>query len=115
MEKRQLGNSDLHITPIGIGAWAIGGGGWEGSMGPQNDSDSIPAIHSALDHGMNWIDTAALYGLGHSEEMVARALEGLRARPYVAANDERVWEQKRRSGAPLKAAPIRHESEASLR
>ena len=69
-----MGNSDLRITPIGIGAWAIGGGGWNGSMGPQNDSDSIPAIHAALDYGLNWIDTAALYGLGHSEEMVARAI-----------------------------------------
>ena len=76
METRQLGKSDLHITPIGIGAWAIGGGGWNGSMGPQNESDSIPAIHAALDYGLNWIDTAALYGLGHSEEVVARALKG---------------------------------------
>jgi aryl-alcohol dehydrogenase-like predicted oxidoreductase len=73
METRQMGNSDLHITPLGIGAWAIGGGGWIGSMGPQNDADSIPAIHAALDRGTNWIDTAALYGVGHSEEMVPDA------------------------------------------
>jgi len=115
MEKRQLGNSGLYITPIGIGAWAIGGGGWDGSMGPQNDSDSIPAIHTALDHGMNWIDTAALYGLGHSEEMVARALEGRTPRPYIFTKCERVWDEKGKIGASLKAASIRGECEASLR
>ena len=115
MEKRQLGNSDLHITPIGIGAWAIGGGGWDGSMGPQNDSDSIPAIHAALDHGMNWIDTAALYGLGHSEEMVARALDGRTPRPYIFTKCERVWDDRGKIGASLKAASIRRECEASLR
>ncbi len=114
METRQLGNSDLHITPIGIGAWAIGGGGWDGSMGPQNDSDSVPAIHAALDHGMNWIDTAALYGLGHSEEMVARALEDRTPRPYIFTKCERVWDEKGKIGASLKAVSIRHECEASL-
>src|SRR5438034_1444740 len=76
METRQLGNSDLHITRIGFGAWAVGGSGWYGSMGPQNEDDSVPAIHAALDRGINWIDTAALYGLGHSEEVVVRALQG---------------------------------------
>jgi aryl-alcohol dehydrogenase-like predicted oxidoreductase len=115
MEQRQLGNSDLHITPIGIGAWAIGGGGWYGSMGPQNDGDSIPAIHAALDYGLNWIDTAALYGLGHSEEMVARALKGRSPRPYVFTKCERVWDGNRNVGASLKAASIRRECEASLR
>jgi aryl-alcohol dehydrogenase-like predicted oxidoreductase len=115
MELRQLGNSDLQISPIGIGAWAIGGGGWAGSMGPQNDSDSIPAIHAALDYGMNWIDTAALYGLGHSEEMVARALAGRSPRPYVFTKCERVWDAEGRIGAALKASSIRSECEASLR
>lgn len=115
METRQLGDSDLRITPIGIGAWAIGGGGWDGSMGPQNDSDSIPAIHAALDHGMNWIDTAALYGLGHSEEMVARSLVGCAPRPYVFTKCERIWDDKGKIGASLKAASIRRECEASLR
>jgi aryl-alcohol dehydrogenase-like predicted oxidoreductase len=115
MELRQLGNSDLLISPIGIGAWAIGGGGWAGSMGPQNDSDSIPAIHAALDDGMNWIDTAALYGLGHSEGMVARALAGRSPRPYVFTKCERVWDEKGRIGASLKANSIRRECEASLR
>jgi len=115
MEKRQLGNSDLHITPMGIGAWAIGGGGWYGSMGPQNDADSVPAIHAALDHGLNWIDTAALYGLGHSEEMVARALKGRSPRPYVFTKCERVWDGHGNVGASLKAASIRRECDGSLR
>ena len=115
MEKRQLGTSDLFITPIGIGAWAIGGAGWHGSMGPQNDADSIPAIHAALRHGMNWIDTAALYGLGHSEEMIGQALENYHPRPYVFTKCERVWDEKGNVGASLKAASIRRECEASLR
>ena len=115
MQTRQLGNSDLHITTLGIGAWAIGGGGWNGSMGPQNDSDSIPAIHAALDHGVNWIDTAALYGLGRSEEMVARAMKGRTPRPYLFTKCERVWDAGGRVGASLKAGSIRRECEDSLR
>jgi aryl-alcohol dehydrogenase-like predicted oxidoreductase len=115
MQKRQLGNSDLQITTIGIGAWAIGGGGWNGSMGPQNEADSIPAIHAALDHGVNWIDTAALYGLGHSEEVVARAIKGRTPRPYVFTKCERVWDADRNIGASLKAESIRRECEDSLR
>src|SRR5271169_5276573 len=83
METRRLGNSDLSITPIGIGAWAMGGSGWTWSWGPQNDNDSIAAIHDALDRGINWIDTAAVYGLGHSEEVVREALRGRSQRPYV--------------------------------
>lgn len=115
MKTRQLGNSDLHITPIGIGAWAIGGAGWHGSMGPQNESDSIPAIHAALDHGLNWVDTAALYGLGHSEVVVARALKGRTPRPYVFTKCERVWDANGAIGACLKAGSIRRECEDSLR
>jgi aryl-alcohol dehydrogenase-like predicted oxidoreductase len=115
MQTRPLGNSDLRITPLGIGAWAIGGGGWNGSMGPQNDSDSIPAIHAALDHGLNWIDTAALYGLGHSEEMVARALQKWTPKPYVFTKCERVWDERGHIGACLKAESIRRECEGSLR
>jgi aryl-alcohol dehydrogenase-like predicted oxidoreductase len=115
METRQLGNSDLHLTPLGIGAWAMGGGGWNGSMGPQDDSDSIPAIHAALDYGLNWIDTAALYGLGHSEEVVARALRGRTPRPYVFTKCERVWDARGEIGASLKAESIRRECESSLR
>jgi aryl-alcohol dehydrogenase-like predicted oxidoreductase len=115
METRPLGNSDLRITPLGIGAWAIGGGGWNGSVGPQNESDSIPAIHAALDYGLNWIDTAALYGLGHSEEVVARALQGRSPRPYVFTKCERVWDSEGTIGACLKAESIRRECEDSLR
>jgi len=115
MNTRLLGNSDLAITPIGIGAWAIGGAGWNGSMGPQNDADSIPAIHAALDHGLNWIDTAALYGLGHSEKMVARAIQGRSPRPYVFTKCERVWDTNRNIGACLKAESVRRECEDSLR
>lgn len=115
MECRRLGNSDLKITPIGIGAWAIGGSGWNGSMGPQNDADSIPAIHAALDYGLNWIDTAALYGLGHSEIMVSRALQGRSAKPYIFTKCERVWDSEGKVGASLKAQSIRRECEDSLR
>jgi aryl-alcohol dehydrogenase-like predicted oxidoreductase len=115
MQTRQLGNSDVHISTLGIGAWAIGGGGWNGSMGPQKDSDSIPAIHAALDHGLNWIDTAALYGLGHSEEMVARAMKGRTPRPYLFTKCERVWDAEGTIGASLKAGSIRRECEDSLR
>jgi aryl-alcohol dehydrogenase-like predicted oxidoreductase len=115
MEIRRLGNSDMQISVLGIGAWAIGGAGWAGSMGPQNEGDSIPAIHAALDHGMNWIDTAALYGLGHSEEVVAQALKGRNPRPYIFTKCERVWDSKGNVGASLKAESIRKECEASLR
>ena len=116
METRQLGNSDLHITPLGIGAWAMGGGGWNGSMGPQDDADSIPAIHAALDHGLNWIDTAALYGLGHSEEVVAKALKGWSgARPLVFTKCSMRWHEDRSIYRSLKADSLREELEASLR
>jgi aryl-alcohol dehydrogenase-like predicted oxidoreductase len=115
MRIRSLGTSDFQITAIGIGAWAIGGGGWNGSMGPQDESDSIPAIHAALDHGLNWIDTAALYGLGHSEQVIARALKGRTPRPYVFTKCERVWDADGAIGACLKAQSIRRECEDSLR
>jgi aryl-alcohol dehydrogenase-like predicted oxidoreductase len=115
MQTRRLGFSDLQITPIGIGAWAIGGSGWQGSMGPHDEAGSIPAIHAALDHGINWIDTAALYGLGHSEDVVARALQGRSPRPYVFTKCERVWDSSGKIGASLKADSIRRECEGSLR
>jgi aryl-alcohol dehydrogenase-like predicted oxidoreductase len=84
MQARTLGNSDLNITPVGYGAWAIGGSGWQFAWGAQNDNDSISAIHRALELGVNWIDTAAVYGLGHSEEIVGRALKSWSGpRPYV--------------------------------
>lgn len=115
MQTHLLGNSDMQISVLGFGAWAIGGGGWVGSMGPQNEADSIPAIHAALHHGMNWIDTAALYGLGHSEEVVARALAGRNPRPFVFTKCERAWDKNGNVGASLKAASIRRECEDSLR
>ena len=115
MRTKQLGNSDLFITPVGFGAWAIGGGGWEFAWGHQDDSDSVAAIHEALDTGINWIDTAAVYGTGHSEEVVARALEGMNNRPYVFTKCSMVWDEDGRIGHSLKADSIRRECEASLR
>jgi aryl-alcohol dehydrogenase-like predicted oxidoreductase len=115
MKKRYLGNSNLQITPIGIGAWAIGGSGWSGSAGPQDDNDSIAAIEAALDCGLNWVDTAALSGLGHSEEIVARALKGCGSKPYIFTKCERVWDESGRISGRLKRGSIRAECEASLR
>lgn len=115
MEKRRLGNSDLEITRVGVGAWAMGGGGWAFAWGPQDDRESIAAIHAALDRGVNWIDTAAVYGLGHSEEVVAKALEGRSARPYVFTKCERLWNERGEIRPSLKADSIRRECEASLR
>lgn len=115
METRQLGNSDLKITPIGFGAWAIGGGDWAYAWGAQDDNDSIAAIRRALEHGVNWIDTAAVYGLGHSEEVVARALQGQSQQPYIFTKCSLVWDEQREVSSSLKAASIRREIEASLR
>ena len=115
MKTRQLGNSDLYITPIGFGAWAIGGSGWQFAWGAQDDRDSVAAIREALDKGINWIDTAAVYGLGHSEEVVARALEGMGNRPYVFTKCSMVWDAQGKIGHSLKAESIRRECEASLR
>ena len=113
MEKKRLGNSDMVLTPIGFGAWAIGGGDWAFSWGPQDDNDSIAAIHKALDLGINWIDTAAVYGLGHSEEVVARALKTAHQKPYVFTKCGLVWNEKREVGNDLKQ--VRRECEDSLR
>src|SRR5262245_44133052 len=115
MKTKQLGNSDLYITPIGFGAWAIGGGGWEFAWGAQDDSDSVAAIHEALAAGINWIDTAAVYRTGHSEEVVARALQGMNNRPYVFTKCSMVWDERREIGHRLKADSVRRECEASLR
>src|ERR1035438_8106117 len=98
MKAKRLGNSDLFITPIGFGAWAIGGSGWGFAWGGQDDSDSIAAMNEALDAGINWIDTAAVYGLGHSEEVVGRALEGMNIRPYVFTKCSMVWDEQRQIG-----------------
>jgi len=115
MQTRQLGNSDLHITPIGYGAWAIGGGNWEFGWGNQDVKDSIAAIQQALDLGINWIDTAAVYGLGHSEEVVAAALKGRSQPPYVFTKCSLIWDEQGNLGRSLKADSIRNELENSLR
>jgi aryl-alcohol dehydrogenase-like predicted oxidoreductase len=115
VEKRKLGNSDLTITPVGVGSWAIGGGGWAFAWGPQDDSASIAAIRAALEAGFNWIDTAAVYGLGHSEETVARALEGISPRPYIFTKCERTWDEHGKIVPKLKRDSIRRECENSLR
>jgi aryl-alcohol dehydrogenase-like predicted oxidoreductase len=115
MRPRQLGNTDMHITPIGFGSWAVGGGGYQFGWGPQDDEQSIAAINRALDLGMNWIDTAAVYGLGHAEEIVARALKDRAERPYVFTKCARVWNDDGEISGNLKAQSIRRECEASLR
>src|SRR5579863_8852530 len=115
MQTRQLGNSDLQINPLGVGAWAMGGGGLPFAWGPQDDNDSIGAIHAALDRGINWIDTAPVYGLGHSEEVFGRALKGRAKRPYVFTKCSLVWDERREITRNLKGESIRNECEASLR
>ena len=115
MTLRTLGQSDLKITPIGIGAWAIGGGKWEFGWGPQDDAESVAAIHAGLDRGMNWIDTAAAYGLGHSETVVGRAIKGLRTRPSVFTKCSLVWDETGKISHNLQAASIHREAEASLK
>jgi aryl-alcohol dehydrogenase-like predicted oxidoreductase len=112
---KKLGNSDLNITPLGIGAWAMGGADWKFSWGDQDDADSVGAIRAAIDAGFNWIDTAAVYGLGHSEEVVGEALRGLSKRPLVFTKCERNWDENRQIFPSLKAASIRQECENSLR
>src|ERR1700679_771756 len=107
MNPRKLGQSDLNITPIGIGAWAIGGGQWQFAWGPQDDNESVAAIHAGLDHGINWIDTAAAYGVGHSEMVVGRVLRELRTRPYIFTKCSLVWDESGRISHNLQAASIR--------
>lgn len=116
---RRLGKSDLHLTTVGFGAWAAGGGGWAFGWGPQKDADSIASIRHALELGINWIDTAAVYGLGHSEEVVRRALEGMPedSRPYIFTKCGLVWDERRPEAPPrqvLEPDSIRRECEGSL-
>jgi aryl-alcohol dehydrogenase-like predicted oxidoreductase len=115
LKLRTLGNSDLKLTPIGFGAWAIGGGNWEFAWGPQDDSESVAAIHKALDMGVNWIDTAAIYGLGHSEEIVARALKTTSHKPLVFTKCSMRWYADRSIYRSLKARSLAEELEGSLR
>ena len=117
MERRSLGDSDLALTPIGLGAWAIGGGDWVFGWGPQNDAESVATIRRAVDDGINWIDTAAVYGLGHSEAIVARALRDIppRRRPYVFTKCSLTWDEDGNISHSLRPESIRREAEASLR
>jgi aryl-alcohol dehydrogenase-like predicted oxidoreductase len=109
-----LGSTGMEISRVGFGAWAIGGGGWEFGWGPQADDESIAAIHRALDLGVNWIDTAAAYGFGRSEQIVGRALQGLRERPYVFTKNSLLDDGTRHVRHVLKRDSIMREAEASL-
>lgn len=116
MQTKLLGNSDLNITTIGFGAWAIGGLGYEFSWGPQDDQDSINAIHRALELGINWIDTAPGYGMGHSEEIIAKALAGWSgSRPYIFTKCGLRWDDQGKIHKNLSAESIQEECEDSLR
>jgi aryl-alcohol dehydrogenase-like predicted oxidoreductase len=117
---RRLGITGMEITTVGFGAWAIGGGDWAFGWGPQDDEQSVATIRHAAERGINWIDTAAVYGLGHSEEIVRRALEGIPAaeRPYIFTKCGLLWDERDRNGSPrqvLRPESIRRECEASLR
>ncbi|MFH0883516.1 MAG: aldo/keto reductase [bacterium] len=114
MNTRQLGNTDLHLTEIGFGAWAIGGS-WLFGWGSQDDNESIAAIHRALELGINWIDTAAVYGLGHSEEIVAKAVKDMRNEVIIATKCSQVWDDSGNVTTVLERESIRKEAEASLR
>lgn len=115
METRQLGRSDLHLTPVGLGTWAMGGGHWVYSWGDQDDAASIRTIHRAVDLGVNWIDTAPVYGLGHSEEVVGEALKGLATRPIIATKCGLTWDSGGRVIPNLRKDSILREADASLR
>jgi aryl-alcohol dehydrogenase-like predicted oxidoreductase len=117
MTTRKLGTSDLELTGIGLGTWALGGGDWVFSWGPQDDAESVRTIHAALNAGINWIDTAAVYGLGHAEEVVGRALRewGGEHAPIVATKCARIWDDRGRVTGCLDRRSVRAECEASLR
>jgi aryl-alcohol dehydrogenase-like predicted oxidoreductase len=115
MQTRKLGNSDLQITPVGFGAWAIGGGGYEFAWGHQEDTDSVAAILRALELGVNWIDTAPVYGTGHSEEIVAQALQQWKGKkPYIFTKCTLRWDENRKVYPDHSGASIRTECENSL-
>lgn len=116
MQTRKLGFTELNLTTVGFGTWAIGGAGWQWAWGPQDDADSIAAIRAGLDRGINWIDTAAAYGQGHSEEVVGQAIAGRRDEVIIATKCGLVWDE----GSPdvygrLTAESVRAECEASLK
>lgn len=115
MRTRKLGWTDLEFTTVGLGTWAMGGGDWQFAWGPQDDQDSIKAIHRALDLGINWIDTAPAYGCGHAEEVVGKALAGLSSRPLLASKCGRSWNEKKELVACLKKEVVLAEIETTLR
>jgi aryl-alcohol dehydrogenase-like predicted oxidoreductase len=117
VEKRTFGKTGMEITPIGFGSWAIGGSGWAAAWGPQDDEEAVGAIRRAVELGMNWIDTAAVYGLGHSEELVARALQHVPEsdRPYVFTKCSLVWDERGEVHNVLKKDSVKRECEESLR
>ena len=117
MEKRRLGTSDLYLTTIGLGTWAIGGGGWQWGWGPQDEGDSLRTIQTSLDLGINWIDTAPVYGLGLAETLVGKAIRGRREQVIIATKCGQVWDEQPggRVVRRLDAESIRREVEASLR
>jgi len=115
VKTRKLGWTGVELTTIGLGTWAMGGSGWQFSWGPQDDAQSIGAIRRAIDRGINWIDTAPAYGLGHSEEIVGRAVRAMAGRPFIATKCSRVWDERGTLGSNLKADSIQREAEASLR
>jgi aryl-alcohol dehydrogenase-like predicted oxidoreductase len=115
MKTKQLGKTRMNITRIGFGAWAIGGGNWEFGWGPQDDEKATSAIKRAVEAGMNWIDTAAVYGLGHSEELVGKAVKGMREKPLIFTKCGLLWDDSGKIQRQTKASTIRRECEASLR
>jgi aryl-alcohol dehydrogenase-like predicted oxidoreductase len=114
MLTRQLGKTNMEITPIGLGAWAIGGS-WSGGWGPQDDDESVKTVHRALELGINWVDTAPVYGLGHSEEVVGRAIKESNYKPYVFTKCSLVWNDKGEVVNNLSSASLQSECEASLK
>lgn len=115
MRTRKLGWTDLELSVIGLGTWAIGGGGWKFGWGPQDDEASVRTIWKALDAGINWIDTAAVYGLGHSEEIVGKAIKGLSQKPVIATKCGLTWDEKGEIINCLKKESVKREAENSLR
>jgi aryl-alcohol dehydrogenase-like predicted oxidoreductase len=115
MKTRKLGNTDLELTVIGLGTWAQGGAGWKFGWGPQDDAQSIAAIHQAIDHGINWIDTAAVYGLGHAEEVLGKALKGMSERPTVATKCARTWDHEGNIVKLQSKESVKREVEDSLK
>lgn len=114
MQTRKLGWTGLNLSIIGVGTWAIGGSGWKYGWGPQDDRESISTIRRALEKGINWIDTAPVYGLGHSEEVVGKAIKELRDKPTIATKCGRVWDKDGNPSGCLKKESIRSEVEGSL-